>query len=107
MEGFVVSKSIGTKRTGSGGGTLKSNASSIRRVKPQPITVEVGLCLKSKVNIDLDPGKLYRVLPDKKSRSIGYIRVIDDSGDGYLYPASYFRIIRLPTKIAKKLVQIY
>jgi hypothetical protein len=64
----------------------------------------VGLCLRSKVNIDLDPGKLYRILPDKKAKSNGYLRVIDESGDDYLYPASYFRTLRLPASVARKLV---
>ena len=76
----------------------------MKRAKPEPITVNVGLFLKSGVNLDLDLGKLYRLLPDKKSRSLGYLRVIDESGEDYLYPASYFRVIRLPTKVAKKIL---
>ena len=64
----------------------------------------VGLCLKSRVNIDLDLGKLYQILPDSKARSTGYLRVIDESGEDYLYPASYFRAMRLPATIARKLL---
>jgi hypothetical protein len=64
----------------------------------------VGLCLKSEVNIDLDFGKLYRILPDVKARATGYLRVIDESGDDYLYPAAYFRVMRLSATDAKKLL---
>src|SRR5271166_3775456 len=107
MEGFVVPKSTGTRRMGSGNSTSKSSVSLSRRSRPEPINVDVGLCLKSRANIDLDLGKLYRILPDRKSRSLGYLRVIDESGEDYLYPASYFRVVRLPAKIAKKIVQVF
>lgn len=99
-------KSTGTKRTGSRGGDSKSNASSTKRAKQQPATLNVGLCLESKAGIDLDPGKLYRVLPDRESRARGFLRVVDESGEDYLYPVAYFKVLRLPTKVANKLVRV-
>jgi hypothetical protein len=54
---------------------------------------------------DLEPRKLYRVLPDKKASTEGYLRVIDESGEDYLYPASYFAIVRIPAAAAKALAQ--
>jgi len=109
MEIYVVPKSIGTKRKGSAGMNARSKASSIKPIKPakpKPVTVPVGLCLKNRASIDLDFGKLYRILPDRRSRSLGYVRVIDESGEDYLYPDSYFRIMRLDAKVAKQLVQL-
>ncbi len=38
----------------------------------------------------LEAGKLYRVIPDDKAASHGYIRVIDESGEDYGYSASRF-----------------
>ncbi|MDB5390613.1 MAG: hypothetical protein JWM11_6259 [Planctomycetaceae bacterium] len=66
----------------------------------------VGLCLESNVNVDLDPGRLYQLLPDRKAKLAGYVRVVDESGESYLYPASYFRALRLSSSIAKKLLRV-
>lgn len=33
----------------------------------------------------------YRVLPDADAAEYGFLRVIDDSGEDYLYPQSHFR----------------
>ena len=35
-------------------------------------------------------GKTYDVLPDEKGTKHGLIRVIDETGEDYLYPSSYF-----------------
>jgi hypothetical protein len=39
---------------------------------------------------DLEPRKLYLVLPDETAAADGYLRVIDESGEDYLYPQDYF-----------------
>jgi hypothetical protein len=45
----------------------------------------------------LEIGKLYEVLPaEKPARDMGLIRVIDESGEDYLYPAAFFVNVRLP-----------
>jgi len=47
----------------------------------------------------LEPRKLYQVLPDADAKAHGQMRVVDESGEDYLYPASYFLTgIRLPWK---------
>jgi hypothetical protein len=38
----------------------------------------------------LEPRKVYRVLPDEAAAEDGYLRVIDESGEDYLYPQDYF-----------------
>jgi hypothetical protein len=38
----------------------------------------------------LEKRKIYEVLPDKDAEKIEHVRVIDESGDDYLYPASCF-----------------
>jgi hypothetical protein len=45
---------------------------------------------------DLEKRKVYRVISDEKAEKDGYIRVIDESGEDYLYPSSYFVHIQLP-----------
>lgn len=45
--------------------------------------------------------KLYRTLSDKEADKHGQIRVVDESGEGYLYPRSFFEPISLPLPIRK------
>lgn len=44
---------------------------------------------------DLQVRKLYRVIPDAAATKSNYIRVIDDSGEDYLYPADFFVAVEL------------
>jgi hypothetical protein len=44
----------------------------------------------------LELHKIYRVIPDEDAVADGDIRVIDESGEDYLYPASYFAPIKVP-----------
>ena len=55
-----------------------------------------GLCIRNDDCEDLEPRKVYRVLPDDEAAQEGYIRVIDESGEDYLYPAAYFILVDLP-----------
>ena len=48
--------------------------------------------------VALELHKIYRTLPDEDAAADGDLRVIDESGEDYLYPASYFLAIRLPRK---------
>ncbi len=54
------------------------------------------LCIENKDSEDLEKRKIYRIVPDEKARKEGYLRVIDESGEDYLYPESYFIIVQLP-----------
>jgi hypothetical protein len=54
------------------------------------------LCLENKDCEDLEKRKIYRVIPDEEASKEGYLRVVDESGEDYLYPESYFVIVQLP-----------
>jgi hypothetical protein len=47
--------------------------------------------------------KVYRVLPDEKGERHNMIRVIDESGEDYLFSASYFVPIKLPRAVESAL----
>jgi hypothetical protein len=47
----------------------------------------------------LERHKIYRVLPDEEAARDGDIRVIDESGEDYLYPAAYFVVIDVPQEV--------
>ena len=57
------------------------------------------LCIEDKDCEDLEKRKIYQVLPDEEATKEGYLRVIDESGEDYLYPESYFVVIQLPSEI--------
>jgi hypothetical protein len=63
------------------------------------------LCTRNDGCDDLDLRKLYRVVPDKQAAAQGYLRIVDESGDDYLYPAEYFAAIELPPVLAKMLAK--
>lgn len=48
---------------------------------------------------DLTLYKIYRVIPSKKADKLGLIRLVDDSGEDYAYPAPMFRSIDLPAEV--------
>lgn len=49
----------------------------------------------------LEVRKIYAVLPDKRAEARKYIRVIDETGEDYLYPSKYFVPIDVPPEAAK------
>ena len=61
------------------------------------------LCIGNKDCEDLEIRKIYQVLPDDDAEKEGYIRVIDESGEDYLYPQSYFIAIQLPREAQEAL----
>ena len=61
------------------------------------------LCVENRDAEDLQKRKIYQVLPDSEAESEGYLRVIDDSGEDYLYPQSYFIIVQLPREAQEAL----
>ena len=52
----------------------------------------------------LEPRKLYEVVPDAEAEAEGLIRIIDESGEDYLYPADLFRPLDLPTALERALL---
>jgi hypothetical protein len=62
------------------------------------------ICIRNEDCEDLEPRKVYRVLPDERATEDGYIRVIDESGEDYLYPSDYFVPIELPQAAEKALL---
>lgn len=51
----------------------------------------------------LELRKLYRVLSDSTAAKVNFLRVIDESGEDYLYPKSFFAPVRLTPPVRKVL----
>ena len=60
--------------------------------------IEFALCIENRDCDDLEKRKIYQVLPDDTAAKDGYLRVVDESGEDYLYPESYFIMVQLPRK---------
>ena len=73
--------------------------------KSTRISFQFVVCLKNTgYPASLELYKIYRVLPDEDAAVDGDIRVVDESGEDYLYPASYFAAIKVPAAIEKSLL---
>lgn len=53
----------------------------------------------------LELHKIYRVLPDEDAAADGDVRIVDESGEDYLYPAEYFVAIEVPHEVETSLLQ--
>ncbi len=60
------------------------------------------ICIKNEdYEVSLERGKVYRMIRDEKASKHNLIRVIDESGEDYLFPDEYFVPIKLP-KVAEE-----
>lgn len=63
------------------------------------------LCLRNRgYEASLERRKFYQVLPDHDAQKHGQLRVIDESGEDYLYPASFFAVVKLPPTIRRRVL---
>ena len=65
--------------------------------------VELAICVANEGYEDLEVWKVYQVLPDAKAAGVGCIRVIDESGEDYLYPADRFVAVDFPKDVRARL----
>jgi hypothetical protein len=52
----------------------------------------------------LELHKIYRVVPDPEAADDGDVRVVDESGEDYLYPSSRFAAIKVPAAVQESLL---
>jgi hypothetical protein len=96
MAPFDSRNSTGTKPTASADMSTRSKAISIKS--------RLLVCLRNDgYEVSLEPRKIYAALPDAEAAKHGQVRVIDESGEDYLFPAGFFAPITLRGR-AKKAV---
>jgi len=54
----------------------------------------------------LEPRKLYELIDDPQATAVGMLRVIDESGEDYLFPEQLFVRITLPESLEKQLSEV-
>ena len=63
------------------------------------------ICLDNEgYEASLELRKIYSVVNPEANDPKGYIRIVDESGEDYLYSAKGFEMIELPPRIERKLV---
>jgi hypothetical protein len=63
---------------------------------------QFAVCLKNDgYEVSLERRKIYQVLPDADAAKHKQVRVVDESGEDYLYPQSFFAPIELPQPIRR------
>ena len=103
MARYTKRKSTGTKRTASAAANSRSNGSSTRNARSR---IHFVLCLDNDgYDASLDVRKIYRALADNEADGLGLIRVIDESGEDYLYPKKLFAEITLTPAIRRRLAR--
>lgn len=61
------------------------------------------VCVDDEGVEDISCGMVYRVLPHDKAAREGFVRIVDDSGEDYLYPKNRFIPIEVPEQDSDRL----
>jgi hypothetical protein len=68
----------------------------------KPRTKQLVVCIDNDdYPASLEKRKIYVALRDSDAEQHGLLRIIDESGDDYLYPKALFRLIDLPQTVRK------
>jgi len=70
------------------------------------LTPHFAICIKNEGCDDLELRKLYQILPDEAAEESGLLRVVDESGEDYLYPAGNFIRLPLPAAVEQVLADL-
>ena len=70
----------------------------------KPRTKPFALCVdNTDYKASLIPGKVYRVLTDPRAAKDDLVRIVDESGEDYLYHKSHFVFVDFPPTVKKKI----
>jgi len=71
------------------------------------VTKRFALCLDNRGNeASLIQGKVYRILPDARAAKDALIRVIDESGEDYLFAKHQFAVVNLPQAVKRRILAL-
>lgn len=70
-------------------------------------TRQFALCLKNTGNeASLILGKVYRIVPDARAAKDDLVRIIDESGEDYLFARSQFAFVEFPQPVRRKILAL-
>src|SRR5215213_3355438 len=96
----------GTRPMGSAVNASKSNDFLTEPLMSSEAPPHFGACVKTTGCEDLQVRKLYAILPYEAAERAGLLRVVDDSGEDYLYPAENFIPLPLPASVEQALAAL-
>jgi len=68
---------------------------------------QFALCLNNEGNeASLIPGKVYAMVPDARAAKDDLVRIIDESGEDYLFPKAQFVAVEFPAAVRRKLLAL-
>jgi hypothetical protein len=67
--------------------------------------VGFAICISAGTHDDLEVGKVYPVLPDPKAAEVDCLRIVDESGEDYLYAARRFLVVDVPESARGRLLR--
>jgi hypothetical protein len=71
--------------------------------QPKPFA----LCLDNTgYRASLIPGKVYRIIPDLRAAKDDFVRIIDESGEDYLYHKGHFVLVDFPPAVRRKILAL-
>lgn len=53
----------------------------------------------------LTPRKIYNVRPDESAAKSSYLRIVDNEGENYLYPASHFVLVSFTPEVERAILR--
>lgn len=76
-------------------------------MKPQKKeALQFAVCINNdEYPASLELHKIYRVLPDEAAAADGDLRVVDESGEDYLFPAEWFVMVQVPVAVEQSLLR--
>lgn len=82
---------------------IERRKTRVTAIKEKPSESLFALCIENSKCDDLEKRKIYQILPDAEAAQEGYLRVVDESREDYLYPTAYFILVKLPRKAQEAL----
>ena len=102
MDRSTSLKYTGTKPPASGGGNSRSSTCFDVEAMAKAQAKQLVVCVNNDGYLaSLERRKIYVALRDADAEKHGLIRIVDESGDDYLYPKAFFRTIALPQAVRK------
>ena len=70
-------------------------------------TKQFALCIdNTDYKASLIPGKVYRLISDPAAAKDDFVRIVDESGEGYLYHKDHFVFVDFPPSVKKQILAI-
>src|SRR5262245_34603514 len=94
------------KRTASAGRKSNGNGTSIKGNSRRRAGPRFVVCIENTgYPASLELHKIYRIVADADAARDGDLRIVDESGEDYLYPAGWFAAVELPRRVKTSLLR--